>query len=332
MECSKEYALFEFFQSYGILADEDDRNTTCVIKHCASARLLQALYCPFHILSHTVSVRPSPRNSEHCGLISQQLQASKAWALDRSSNFQAFLNSHQLPNAPRFFALDLEGYISRNPPVVHQVAAVDITAIDRQTEGTVFNLNLHDAEHFDNEGTSGAVTGDFCLNLLKFGTRDYWQYKPDTLSGYRVDSTQAARIIKDSGISSQDYILVWHPGYADVDGLRYVLSQAGIYEVLPSNEHVIRLNYLFRHNLDLPKGVTCALEFLFSIIFPTHPLRSRHHDALIDSEKTAIMALWAKDVFLGKDFPELRCWAGEDLTVLGSKTGYGTYRGKTGMA
>jgi hypothetical protein len=42
---------------------------------------------------------------------------------------------------------------------------------------------------------------DFVLNLLKFGTRDYWEYNKETLSGERVDLAPAAEFIKESGIT-----------------------------------------------------------------------------------------------------------------------------------
>ncbi|KAI7779528.1 zinc finger protein 76 [Diaporthe eres] len=65
------------------------------------------------------------------------------------------------------------------------------------------------------------------------------------------------------------------------------------------DDHIIRLPYLFRHNLQPPKGITCGLEFLFSIIFSEHPLCSTHHDALVDSRKLVLMALLAESLCNG---------------------------------
>ncbi len=76
--------------------------------------------------------------------------------------------------------------------------------------------------------------------------------------------------------------------------LEHLLLQAGIQGVIPPNNHVIRLPSLFRHNLNLPKGVSCGLESLFKTIFPTYPLRYNHHDALVNSKKTVIMASYAE--------------------------------------
>lgn len=70
---------------------------------------------------------------------------------------------------------------------------------------------------------------------------------------------------------------------------------------MPPNDHVIRLPYLFRYNLSLPKGVTAGLETLFIIISLTYLLRYNHHDALIDSKKTVMMALNAERLFSGEN-------------------------------
>lgn len=67
-------------------------------------------------------------------------------------------------------------------------------------------------------------------------------------------------------------VIVWHLGWADISALKHLLSQAGFHGVLPPEEHIIRLPFLFRHKLNLPQGGICALEFLFSGFFPVHPL------------------------------------------------------------
>lgn len=158
---------------------------------------------------------------------------------------------------------------------------------------TAANSNEHPAVNNEVDFSEGG-SQDFGLNLLKFGTRAYWEYNKETLSGERVDLAEAAAIIKDSGITCHDYIVVCPKNYADVLALRYLLLQAGVQGIPPPEDHIIRLLYLFRNNLDLPKGVQCGLEFLFSILFPTHPLRFSHHDALIDSRKLALMTLLAE--------------------------------------
>lgn len=305
-ECAKEFALYELFQSYGVLADDDDNGLICICEGCSYPRLYRALYCPVHVISQTVSSQNRFCRYEHQNLVSQQLQAAGVWKLDQSSNFGLFLNRQRFSNAPRFFALDLEGHLSKKPPVVEQAAAVDIDLIDSKDDQIMFNVNINNPRVVNGEkGSQEAETQDFGLNLLKFGTRDYWQYNKETLSGERADPAQAGAIIKESGITCHDYIIVWHKHYADVSALRHLLSQTGILGILPPDDHVIRLPYLFRHNLDLPKGVTCALEFLFSIFFPTHPLRLSHHDALIDSKKAALMALLAEKLCNGESTAEM---------------------------
>ncbi|KAJ4270034.1 hypothetical protein NW762_001707 [Fusarium torreyae] len=213
----------------------------------------------------------------------------------------------QLPNAPRFFALDLEGHLSSKPPVVEQAAAVAVDSMDSEHDQIAFNVNIENARVVeDKKHPSESEAQDFASNLLKFGTRDYWQYNKETLSGERVDPIRAIAIIQESGITCHDYIVVWHKHYADLSALRFLFSQAGVHGVLPPDDQVIRLPYLFRHNLRPPKGVTCALEFLFSIVFPMHPLRFSHHDALIDSKKTALMALFAEKLCNGESTAVIR--------------------------
>lgn len=301
IKCAKEFALNELFRSYGVLADDDDTETICTNQDCSYPRVYRALYCSVHLVSQTLSSHSRVFKPEHQSLVLQRLQGTGVWKLDQSSNFGLFLNRRRLPGAPRFFALDLEGHLSRKPPVVEQAAAVDIDLMHRERNQIMFNVNIDNPPVANDEKHSQeAEAQDFCLNLLKFGTRDYWQYNKETLSGERVDPIRASTIIKESGITSQDYIVVWHKNHADVIALRHLLSQAGVQGVLPPDDHVIRLPYLFRHNLDLPKGVVCALEFLFSIFFPTHPLRFDHHDALIDSRKAALMALFAEKLCNGE--------------------------------
>lgn len=119
-------------------------------------------------------------------------------------------------------------------------------------------------------------------------------------SGERLDPAEAARIIKGSGITCHDYIAVWHKNNADVHSLQHFLSKAAVEGLLPPDDHIIRLPYLFRHNLQLPKGVKCGLELLFAIMFPEHPLCSTHHDALVDSRKLALMVLLAERLCNGE--------------------------------
>lgn len=167
---------------------------------------------------------------------------------------------------------------------------------------TLFNMNISN-EHPD--PTSRAFS-NFYGNLLEFGKRDYWHYNKADLSGVRVNTAQAAKTIRTSGITPRDYIIVWHKTRADVSALRYLLSQAGCHNVLPPDEHIIRLPYLFRHNLKMPGQVPCALEFLFSAFFAENPLRFTHHDALIDSKKAALMTFLADKLCRGEDTTSLQ--------------------------
>ncbi|KAI0859642.1 hypothetical protein F4860DRAFT_243714 [Xylaria cubensis] len=258
IECAKEYMLYELLQSQGILANSDDEGTTCTHDGCSSPRLHCAIFCAVHILSHTVNTGPC--KMDHQTLILQQLEVTPIWKVDRSSNFGVFLNRRQLTGAPAFFSSDLEVYISKHPPVIKQAAAIKIESMDSKEEQIMFNVNIDNPQAIDREGLlleAEIEVQDFVLNLYKIGTRDYWQYNQENLSGERVNPLQAATIIRDSGITCHDYIIVWHTGYQDVRALRHLLMQAGIQDVLPPDDHIIRLNYLFRYNLDLSQGITC---------------------------------------------------------------------------
>ncbi|KAG5663966.1 hypothetical protein KAF25_006551 [Fusarium avenaceum] len=301
VECAQEYALYEMYQAFGTLAEENDSEAKCNEKGCPHDRMFQALYCPLHIVSYIVGAHPRPWTAENRNLISQQLKTDTLWDVDKSSNFGLFLERHKGPNAPRFFAIDLEGYLVSKPPVVEQAAAV----IVEQTLSVVFNINI-DNPRLVNDKPESLDAGEFHDNLLSFGKRDYWHYNKNTLSGHLLNPTQAAIVIKNSGITVNDYLLVWHKTFADASALRHVLLQAGFDGILPPDSHIIRLPSLFRYNIDLPEGVLCSLEFLFSALFPNHPLRLSHHDALIDSKKAVLMALMAERLCKGQDTADLQ--------------------------
>ncbi|KAH7260537.1 hypothetical protein B0J15DRAFT_582670 [Fusarium solani] len=301
IECAQEFALYELYKAFGTLADKDDNEAKCSEKGCPHDRMFQALYCPLHVVSNTVEAHPQPWTAENRTLISQQLKADTVWDIDKSSNFSLFLERHKLSNAPRFFAIDLEGYLVSKPPVVEQAAAVGVD----QTLPVIFNINIDNPQHVD-EKLESPDAGDFHENLLSFGKRDYWHYNKSALSGQSMNPTQAATVIKNSGITENDYLLVWHKTFADASALKHLLSQAGFDGVLPPNSHIIRLPSLFRYNIDLPEGVLRSLEFLFSAFFPDHPLGLSHHDALIDSKKAALMALLAERLCKGEDTADLQ--------------------------
>jgi hypothetical protein len=88
-------------------------------------------------------------------------------------------------------------------------------------------------------------------------------------------------------IQPTDILLVRHTGFRDVSNIRESLVKEGFEDVLPPNDNVSRLPYVFRHNL---AGVSVALESLFPLILPQHPLRHFSHDAWYDSMKTIVMA------------------------------------------
>ncbi|KAI8948362.1 hypothetical protein F4801DRAFT_557049 [Xylaria longipes] len=53
-----------------------------------------------------------------------------------------------------FPPLDLEGYISRNPPVIKQASAVPIESMDSKKGQIMFNVNINNPQAIDREELS----------------------------------------------------------------------------------------------------------------------------------------------------------------------------------
>lgn len=297
VSCDQDLHMVQQLRAWGTLSNKEDDDPSCKISGCSYPRLHRAIYCAIHIIGYTVSNTPPSSKAEHRLSVLTQLRGATKWETEAFSGFSPFLDREKLPQSTRFVVIDLEGYLSRKPPVVHQVAMVNINSFTAGYLETVLNVNVSIAHPVP----ACQTFSTFRENLLQFGKRDYWHYNKEHLSGIRVNLLQAAEMVKESGITPQDYIVVWHRTRADVSALRYLLSQAGFCGVLPPDEHIIRLPYLFRHNLDLPGGVPCSLELLSSAFFPTNSLRFTHHDALIDSKKAALMTLLAGMLCRGED-------------------------------
>lgn len=159
----------------------------------------------------------------------------------------------------------------------------------------MFNLTIDNADARPKR-TNLDENSTFYGILSQFGTQINWDHNKKRFSGKHVSLLDAAYSITQSGVSPTDYIIVWHKNHADISAIRHLLEKAGFDDIMPPEDHIIRLNYLFRHNLHFPRGTFCGLEFLFSIFFPAHPLRYDHHDALIDSKKAAYMTRLAEQL------------------------------------
>ncbi len=89
--------------------------------------------------------------------------------LDQFSKFDLFLNRRRLTDPPRFFVIDLEGYLNRKPPI--EAATIEIGLTDSNDGQIMFNVNTSNDSLGVNyeEGflKAGAEAGDFGLNLLK---------------------------------------------------------------------------------------------------------------------------------------------------------------------
>lgn len=264
---------------------------------CSEPRFYRAIYCPDNLVTRTTGRHPPSWKREHKLAILAQIGGVETWCIDRHSGFEHFLQREKLPGSPRFFVMDLEGVLSTKPPRMEQAAMVDITSFTGGCPETVFNVNV------DNVNPSPAyqILGTFRENLLEYGKRDYWHYNKHCLSGVRLTPRLAAEIIKYCGVTPKYFLIVWHRNRLDVSVLRDFLSKAGYYNVLPGKDHIIRLPYLFKHNLDLPDGIPYSLELLFGSFFRENSLRFTHHDALIDSKKAALMTVLAEKLCKGED-------------------------------
>lgn len=225
-------------RALGTLSYEDDDDPSCKISGCSYPRLDRAIYCAIHVLGYTVSGPPPSWKAEHRLSVLTQLRGATKREIEAFSGFRLFLDKEKLLRSTRFVVIDLEGYLSRNPPVLHQVVMVDINLFTAGYLETVLNVNLSNAHSVP----ACQTLSTFRENLLEFGKMDYWHYNKECLSGVRVNPLQAAEMVKESGITPQDYIVVWHRTRADDSALRYLLSQAGFCGVLPPDKHIIRLH------------------------------------------------------------------------------------------
>lgn len=217
--------------------------------------------------------RPADQDSIH-QILAKSLHSG--WKLDKYSDFGKFLNRTTIKSW--VIAVDVEFDSSRD--VVYQAAAVDADSRE-----TLFNLKI--------SGATGPYHVGRPINFseaaLKLFSHRHWTYNFTRLTGDDVKTKHAAAArISQSGIKPTDIILVWQTGYTDARMIRALLVKQGFEDIMPPNHRIIRLNYLFHHNLhELP---TNALEVVYPTILPQHSLRYYSHDALYDSLKTMDMA------------------------------------------
>ncbi|KAF5537319.1 zinc finger protein [Fusarium napiforme] len=105
----------------------------------------------------------------------------------------------------------------------------------------------------------------------------------------KLDVHEIAARLKQSGISPDTIVLMWHCGRTDLQLLRKFLEDAGYTDILPPDENCIPLIPLFRTNLSykrFPQKFSLALEVLFPVLYPGSGLRGRNHRAIIDCHQT----------------------------------------------
>ncbi|RBA10665.1 hypothetical protein FPRO05_05254 [Fusarium proliferatum] len=105
----------------------------------------------------------------------------------------------------------------------------------------------------------------------------------------KLDVHEIAAKLKQSGISPDTIVLMWHKNRADLQLLRKFLEAGGYTDILPPDENCIPLIHLFRTNLPynrFKQRFPLNLEVLFPVLYPGSGLRGRNHRAIIDCLQT----------------------------------------------
>jgi len=104
---------------------------------------------------------------------------------------------------------------------------------------------------------------------------------------------ECGQLIKESGISPQDYILEWslkENHSFDLPKLRKMLSDVGFHDLLPPDANCVCLIPHFR--LNIPRAISLSLEFIFPLTHPGHPLIGTNHVSDNDVRMTRLMVLF----------------------------------------
>ena len=122
-----------------------DKDPDCKADGCSFPRLPQAIYCAIYVVLQLLGRNPPSWLGEHRLSVLAQLRETKKWAIEDFSGFQHFLDRSKLPPSTRFVAVDLEGLLSRTPPIVDQATMVDMGSFNKGYFETIFNLNIYNA-------------------------------------------------------------------------------------------------------------------------------------------------------------------------------------------
>jgi len=149
-------------------------------------------------------------------------------------------------------------------------------------------------EHKDgvSHHTQGAHPWATWVSRLKAQT----VYSPSHVqSTGRMNADQIALKLREAGITQDTVFLVYHQGKTDLSLLKDLLESAGHYDVLPPNRNCVPILQLLRPNLSTAppgyKRFLIALEILFPIMFPRHPLIGLNYRSQEDCLQTRLICM-----------------------------------------
>ena len=112
---------------------------------------------------------------------------------------------------------------------------------------------------------------------------------PGTLEVHQVVAQ-----LQVAGITPETIIFTWHTSYMDITLLREFLVSGGYRNILPPNDHCVRLIPEYRIGLPVSptgKKFPAGLEILFPLLFAGHVLVDKNHSPLPDSQQLRLMTL-----------------------------------------
>ena len=285
VECHSESRVLQMLKDLDLLREDGQEVAICANKGCDKEATYMSKLCVTDMLEIARTIPNKGLTAEAKADISKGVNKSitsgTRWKLDELSGFKMFLN--RKATGARIFAFDLEGNLQRNN--MTQVAV--ILADDSEV---LFNLSISDPQAAPHQKFQDE--SDIFLSLDEAINSRFTAFVPRKSSGDVKIRAEAAGIMKNFGIRSTDYLLVWHRRHQDWICLRHnLVAELGEKEVakfFPPKENVIRVNWFFKHNLG--STVYCGLEYLFKAYFPNDDLNITHHDAEIDTLKLIRMA------------------------------------------
>ncbi|KAJ5905265.1 uncharacterized protein N7473_002181 [Penicillium subrubescens] len=120
-----------------------------------------------------------------------------------------------------------------------------------------------------------------------------------------LDAKGVVTKLNEYDITPNTMFVSWSSWHFDLSLLREWLDAEGHHNVLPNNKRLCLLSKKFRGNLERTIGKDCfrgchfplILPFVFPLLFgEDHCLTGRNHNALIDAQQLALMAIMFVDL------------------------------------